>query len=341
MKVVTFGEILLRLAAPEYTRLFQKTSFDTSFCGGEANVAVSLALFGLDSAFVTKVPEGDIGQAAINSMRYFGVDITNIKRGGSRLGLFYLEKGASQRPSKVIYDRKNSAISTANRGDFDWNEIFDEVDWFHFTGINPALSQSVTDICLMACKVAKERGISISCDLNYRENLWSPIEAGKVMNNLMHYVDVCIANEEDAEKVFGIKADDTNVSTGKLNQDAYKKVAKKLYDRFGCKHVAITLRTSISANDNNWAGMLYSAKEDKYYFSKEYEVHIVDRVGAGDSFGAGLIYGLIQKMNSQDTLDFAVAASCLKHSIEGDFNRITVEEVMNLMSGDGSGRVKR
>jgi 2-dehydro-3-deoxygluconokinase len=341
MKVVTFGEILLRLASQGYLRLFQNNIFEASFCGAEANVAVSLANFGLESTFVTKLPDSDVGQAAINSLRYFGVDTSKIVRGGERLGLYYLEKGASQRSSKVLYDRAYSAIAKAKKNDFDWEVIFEGADWFHFTGINPALSYNLADICLEACKKAREKGIIISCDLNYRKKLWSTEQAGQIMSGVMSYVDVCIANEEDAENVFGIKAKYTDVSKGKLNYDGYKEVSKKLHDRFGCKYVAVTLRTSISANDNKWAGMLYSAEENEYYFSKEYTIHVVDRVGSGDSFGAGLIYGLMQKMKPQESLEFAVAASCLKHSLEGDFNRVKVEEVKNLMQGDSSGRVKR
>lgn len=341
MKIVTFGELMLRLAPLNNQRLFQSNIFENSFCGAEANVAVSLSLFGLDSKYVTKLPRSDVGQAAINSLRYFGVDTSHILRGGERLGVYYLEKGASQRSSKVIYDRAYSAIAMADKKDFNWDAIFEGVDWFHFTGINPALSQNVADICIEACMKAKEKGIIVSCDLNYRKNLWSSEQAGRLLSILMPYVDVCIANEEDAEKVFGIKAENTDVSAGELNHEDYKEVAKKLHDRFGCTYVAITLRTSISANDNKWAGMLYSSEENEYYFSKEYAIHIVDRVGGGDSFGAGLIYGLIQKMAPEECLEFAVAASCLKHSIEGDFNRVSVDEVRSLMAGDGVGRVKR
>lgn len=341
MKVITFGEILLRLAPQGYLKLFQNNIFESSFCGAEANVAVSLANFGLDSTFVSKIPDDDVGQAAINSLRYFGVDTSKIVRGGERLGLYYLEKGASQRPSKVLYDRAYSAIAKAEKKDFDWDAIFEGADWFHFTGINPALSQNLSDICLEVCEKAKEKGIIISCDINYRNKLWSTEQAGTIMSELMSYVDVCIANEEDAEKVFGIKAGSTDVSSGTLNYDAYKEVVKELNNRFDCKYVAITLRTSFSANDNKWAGMLFSAEENEYYFSKEYNIHVVDRVGSGDSFGAGLIYGLIQNMKSKDSLEFAVAASCLKHSLEGDFNRIRVDEVKSLMAGDSSGRVKR
>ena len=338
-KIVTFGEIMLRLAPEGYHRFFQNDSMDATSGGGEANAAVSLANFGLDAIFVSKLPKHDIGQAAVNSLRYFGVDTSKIVRGGERVGIYYIEKGASQRPSKVIYDRAYSAISKAEKIDFDWDSIFDGVTWFHFTGITPALGQNVADICLEACKKAKEKSITISCDLNIRKNLWTSEQAGKTMSLLMPFVDVCIANEEDAEKVFGIKAADTDISGGKLSHEGYKTVAKELTNRFGFKYVAITLRGSISANDNNWAAMLYDGSE--CYFSKNYAIHIVDRVGGGDSFGAGLIYGLATNMNAKECLEFAVAASCLKHSIQADFNRVSVDEVKALMGGDGSGRVQR
>ena len=338
-RVVTFGEIMLRLAPMGYLRFFQNDTMQATFGGGEANVAVSLANYGLDAAFVTKLPKNDIGQSAINGLRYFGVDTSLITRGGERVGIYYLEKGASQRPSKVIYDRAYSAIAMASQEDFNWDEIFKGADWFHFTGITPALGETVAQICLTACKKAKEKGITISCDLNYRKNLWTTKQAGETMGKLMPYVDVCIANEEDADKVFGIKADNTDVSGGKLSHDGYRSVAQKLKERFGCKYVAITLRTSISASDNKWAAMLYDG--ENYNFSKEYDVRIVDRVGGGDSFGAGLIYGLTSGMDSSQALEFAVAASCLKHTVEGDYNRVGVAEVNALASGDGSGRVQR
>ncbi|MCD7740826.1 MAG: sugar kinase [Ruminococcus sp.] len=341
MKVLSFGEILLRLAAPGYTKLFQKDSLDATFCGGEANVAVSLAIFGLDSAFLTKLPEGAAGDAAVNSMRYFGVDTSKIVYGDGRMGLYYLEKGASQRPSKVIYDRAYSAIALAQRSDFDWNVIFDGVDWFHWTGINPALSDNVAEICLDAVKAAKEKGITVSCDLNYRKNLWSSEKAKSVMAQLMSYVDVCIANEEDADKVLGIKPENNVVESGKLNKVGYESVAREICCRYGCKYVAITLRESYSASVNGWSGMLYSSAEDKAYFSRKYDIQIVDRVGGGDSFGAGLIYGLITGKQCQDAIEFAVAASCLKHTIEGDYNRNTVADVESLLNNGGSGRVQR
>jgi 2-dehydro-3-deoxygluconokinase len=341
MKVLSFGEILLRLAAPGYTKLFQKDSLDATFCGGEANVAVSLAIFGLDSVFITKLPNGTLGEAAVNSMRYFGVDTSKIVYGDGRLGLYYLEKGASQRPSKVIYDRAYSAIALAQRSDFDWDEIFEDVDWFHWTGINPALSDNVAEICFDAVKAAKAKGIIVSCDLNYRKNLWSKEKAKTVMTQQMPYVDVCIANEEDADKVLGIRPEDNDVESGKLNKAGYESVAREICSRFGCKYVAITLRESNSASMNGWSGILYSAEKDKEYFSRKYDIQIVDRVGGGDSFGAGLIYGLITGKQCQDAIEFAVAASCLKHTIEGDYNRTTVADVESLLNNGGSGRVQR
>jgi 2-dehydro-3-deoxygluconokinase len=338
-KVVTFGEIMLRLAPEGYLRFSQADKFGASFGGGEANVAVSLAHFGVDAAFVTKLPNNDIGQAAANSLRRYGVDIAKIKRGGPRLGIYYLEKGASQRASKVIYDRAGSSIAAAGCEDFDWESIFSGVKWFHVTGITPALGGKLPEICEQACKTAKDLGLTVSCDLNYRKNLWPRETAGAVMGKLMRYVDICIANEEDASDVFGIKAPDSDISGGKLSHEGYKSVAFSLKQRFGFKTVAITLRGSVSASDNNWAGMLY--QDDEYYFSKSYAVHIIDRVGGGDSFGAGLIYSALAKKSPQEALEFAVAASCLKHSIEGDFNLVTADEVQKLIGGDGSGRVQR
>lgn len=338
-KVITFGEIMLRLAPEGYYRFVQAESYGATYGGGEANVAVSLANYGLDAGFVTKLPAHEIGQAGINALRRFGVDTSNIVRGGDRVGIYFLEKGASQRPSKVIYDRAGSSIATAKPEDFDWDRIFEGAEWFHFTGITPALGDNVAAICLDACKAAKEKGITISCDLNYRNKLWSKEKAGQVMGELCQYVDVCISNEEDASDVFGIKAAGTDVTAGQVNHEGYRDVAKQLADRFGFSKVAITLRTSISANDNKWAAMLYDGTD--CYFSKEYLMHIVDRVGGGDSFGGGLIYACLQDMSAQDTIEFAVAASCLKHSIEGDFNQVSVDEVMKLAGGDASGRVQR
>lgn len=338
-KVVTFGEIMLRLAPAGYERFVQADSLGATFGGGEANVSISLANFGMNTSFVTKLPNHEIGQAAVNSLRKFGVDTTEIIRGGDRVGIYYLEKGASQRPSKVIYDRAGSAIAKAFLGEFDWDKILEGAGWFHFTGITPALSDELALICEEALRKAKEKGIIVSCDLNYRNKLWSKEKAGQVMDKLCKYVDICIANEEDANDVFGIKADNTDVTGGNLDKEAYKSVAKKLEERFGFDYVAITLRESISANDNRWAAMLYDCKE--YYFSKTYDVHIVDRVGGGDSFGAGLIYSIMNGYDGKDAIEFAVAASCLKHSVEGDFNLVSVDEVKKLALGDGSGRVQR
>jgi len=338
-KIVTFGEIMLRLAPEGYLRFNQADRFQATFGGGEANVAVALSNFGLDAVFVTKLPSHEIGQCAVNDLRKYGVDTSKITRGGERVGIYFLEKGASQRASKVVYDRAHSAIATATAADFNWDEIFDGVSWFHFTGITPALSDSCAEICATACKKAKEKNITISCDLNYRKKLWTKDKAREVMTGLMEYVDVVIANEEDAHDVFGISPSDTDVTTGKINHDGYKEVAKTLKDKFNLQKVAITLRTSISANDNKWAALLYDGND--YNFSKSYDVRIVDRVGGGDSFGSGLIYALLNNYNSADAVEFAVAASCLKHSIEGDYNRVTVDEVSTLAKGDGSGRVQR
>lgn len=338
-KIVTFGEIMLRLAPEGYYRFVQADTFGATYGGGEANVAVSLANYGFDASFVTKLPKHEIGQSAVNALRKFGVDTSKIVRGGDRVGIYFLEKGASQRPSKVIYDRADSSIAKASRSDFDWKSIFEGVEWFHFTGITPALNDEVADICMDACKAAKEMGITISCDLNYRNKLWSKEKAGKVMAALCEYVDVCIANEEDAADVFGIHAVDTDVTAGTVNHDGYKDVAKQLADRFGFKKVAITLRESISANDNNWSAMLYDGND--YFFSKKYPMRIVDRVGGGDSFGGGLICASLNGYDSQNTIEFAVAASCLKHSIEGDFNMVSMDEVLKLANGDASGRVQR
>ncbi len=338
-KIVTFGEVMLRLAPENYLRFVQSDKYEATYGGAEANVAVSLANYGMDAAFVTKLPAHEIGQGAINSLRKFGVDTSKIVRGGERVGIYFCEKGASQRPSKVIYDRAHSSISTAVVEDFDWESILDGVDWFHFTGITPALSDTTAKVCLEALKVAKAKGITVSCDLNFRKKLWTKEKAGKVMGELCTYVDYCIANEEDAKDVFGIEADNTDIYGGKLNHEGYVSVAKKLTEKFGFKGVAITLRESKSASDNDWSGMLYT--EGNAYFSKKYSMHIVDRVGGGDSFGAGLIYSLTNDYDNQSAIEFAVAASCLKHTIEGDYNMVSVAEVKNLAGGDASGRVQR
>ena len=340
-RIVTFGEIMMRLNPEGYLRIVQSGKFEATYAGGEANVAVSLANYGMDAAFVTKVPAHEVGQCTVNELRRYGVDTRFMVRGGDRLGIYFCEKGASQRPSKVIYDRAGSAIALARPEDFDWDAIFDGADWFHWTGITPALGGFLPEICLAACQAAKRRGVTVSCDLNFRKKLWSPQQAGEVMGRLMPYVDVCIANEEDAKDVFGIEAAESDIDGGRLNHAGYVDVARQLAQRFGCKKVAITLRGSRSANDNDWAGLLYDGAEDRAVFSTTYRIHIVDRVGGGDSFGGGLIYALLSGYNSQQAIDFAVAASCLKHSIEHDFNQVTVAEVAALAAGNASGRVQR
>jgi 2-dehydro-3-deoxygluconokinase len=339
IKVVTFGEIMLRLQTPAHQRFIQAQSLEATFGGGEANVAVSLANYGLNPYFVTKIPKNPIGDACVAELRKYNVGTEYIARGGERLGIYFIEKGASQRASQVVYDRAHSSISTATAEDFDWDTILDGAKWFHFTGITPALGDSAAELTLEACKKAKEKGVTVSCDLNYRKKLWSTEKACEVMSKLMPYVDVLIANEEDSEKVFGIKAAGTNITGGHLSDEGYKDVAKQLVEKFGFKKVAITLRESISASINNWAAMLYDGKE--FYKSKKYEMTVIDRVGGGDSFGGGLIYSLLSGFDMQDTIEFAVAASCLKHSIEGDFNLVSADEVKNLAKGDGSGRVQR
>ena len=338
-KVVTFGEIMLRLAPPGTGRFGQTSALEMSFGGGEANVAVSLAHFGVDAAFVTRLPSNDIAQACINQLRGYGVETRHIIRGGERIGIYFLETGASQRASAVIYDRAQSAIATIEPSSLNWSEIFAGATWFHFTGITPALSDVAARAVAEGAKAAKAAGLTVSCDLNFRKKLWSSAKAQEVMSALMQHVDICIANEEDAEKVFGIKASDTNVHDAKIDHARYIEVAEKLTARFGFKGVAITLRESFSASRNGWSGLFYIG--GKAHFSKRYEIDIVDRVGAGDSFAAGLIYGLVQKQSPQEAVEFAAAASCLKHSVRGDFNLCSLAEVKTLLAGDGSGRVQR
>ncbi|MBQ7058969.1 MAG: sugar kinase [Firmicutes bacterium] len=340
-KVVTFGELMIRLQPYNYERFIQASNLEFTFGGGEANVAVSLANYGLDAVYVTKLPAHAIGQCAVNSLRRYGVDTSKIVRGGDRVGIYFNEKGASQRASVCIYDRAHSAIAEASPSDFDWDAIFEGVDWFHFTGITPALGPNVVEICKDACKAAKARGVKISCDLNYRGKLWTRDEAREAMTELCQYVDVCISNEEDAKDVFGIEAEATDITGGKLNKEGYKSVARQLAEKFNFEKVAITLRESISASDNDWSGMLYDAVSGEYCFSKLYHLRIVDRIGGGDSFGGGLIYSLLAGKTTQQAVEFAVAASALKHSIEGDYNFVSVAEVEKLAGGDGSGRVQR
>ena len=340
-KFITFGEIMFRLNPEGFLRLVQADKLEVSVAGGEANVSVSLANYGLDTAFVSKVPTHEIGDMVVRGLRTYGIDTQYLLRGGRRLGIYYVEKGASQRPSKVIYDRENSAIAEADPSEFDWDTIFEGAEWFHWTGITPALSDNMVQATLEACKKAKEKGVMVSCDLNYRKKLWTREKAGQVMAQLLPYVDVCIANEEDCADVFGIHAEGTDIEGGKLNHEGYISVARQLSQRFGCKKVAITLRGSISASENDWAGMLYDAATDTANFSRQYNIKIVDRVGGGDSFGGGLIYALSQGYADADAINFAVAASCLKHTIEHDFNQVKVDEVLALMKGSGSGRVQR
>lgn len=331
-KVVTFGEIMLRLAPNGYYRFFQNDQFQATFGGAEANVAVSLANYGLDSVYVTKLPNHAIGHAAANSLRYFGVDISKIVYGGERIGIYYLEKGASQRESVCIYDRKYSSIQQADISDFDWDSIFDGADLFHFTGITPALSENLVEICRQACICAKSKGVKISCDLNYRGKLWTVEQARRAMTELCKYVDVFISNEGQAKDILEIETENTG-------REGYKSVAKQLADKFGFEKVAITVRRSISADDNDWSAMLYDG--ENYCFSKEYRLHIVDRVGGGDSFGGGLIYALLSGKSSKDAIEFATAAGALKHSVEGDYNRVSADEVEKLVGGDGTGRIQR
>ncbi len=338
-KVVTFGEIMLRLSPPGHLRFVQTSSFDAIYGGGEANVAVSLANFGLHSHFVSKVPDHEIGQCAINALRAYGVNTDHVMRGGERLGIYYCENGASQRPSKVIYDRAGSSIAEVGLGEFDWKHIFEGASWFHFTGITPALSDNAAAVTLEALKMAKAMNTKVSVDLNFRKKLWTPEKANRVMNELMEYVDVIIANEEDAEKVFGIKAGQSDVITGELHEEGYQEVARELVKRFGVEKVAITLRESLSASDNNWSGLLYDGQE--FYTSRKYSIRIVDRVGGGDSFCGGLIYALMTGMDSATAVEFAAGASCLKHTVHGDFNMVSAKEVKLLIQGDASGRVQR
>lgn len=336
---VFFGELLMRLGTRGYQRFVQANEFEVGYTGAEANCAVSLTNFGLDAFVVSAVPDTDIGQACINYFRRFGVNTDYIRRSGRRLGTFYLEKGASQRPSQVIYDRSGSSITELAVGDLPWKEILANKDWFHFSGTAPALSDNMPSVVEEACRTAKEQGLIVSCDLNYRSKLWSSERAQKVMSGLMKYVDVLFANEEDADKIFGIKAPGAEVVLAKVDKAGYVDVAKELSSRFSLEFVAITLRQSISASDNNWSAMLYDRRES--YFSKKYSVHLVDRVGGGDAFSGALIYSLLIGMKPQDAIEFATAASCLKQTIPGDFNLVCCEEVMTLVSGDASGRVKR
>lgn len=339
-KIVTMGEIMLRLSTPGYERFVQADSFDVCYGGGEANVAVSLANFGHEAYFVSKLPKNEIGQAAVNSLRRYGVDTSYITRGGNRIGIYYLESGASMRPSKVIYDRAHSAIAEATEKDFDFDAIFHNAEWFHWTGITPAISDQAATLIEQALIAAKKHGVVVSCDLNFRKKLWTSEKAQKVMRHLMQYVDVCIGNEEDAEMCLGFKAGHSDVTKGDLELAGYQEIFAAMKKEFGFKYIVTSLRESHSASDNGWSGLVYDGKE--FYHSKSYEIRIVDRVGGGDSFAAGFIHGILAYQNDfKKALEFAVAASALKHTVLGDFNAVSVSEVETLMGGDASGRVQR
>lgn len=328
-KIVCFGEIMMRLNPLNKERFIQADNFAISYSGAEANVCASLANYFEDSSqiyFVSKVPANELGKSSIKTLRSQNINTEYVVQGGQRLGLYFLEEGASQRPSKVIYDRKNSSFAESSISDYDWDKIFEDCSWFHFSGITPALSENLAEICKIACKKAKEKNIKISCDLNYRKKLWTTEKANSVMSDLFEFVDVCIANEEDVQNVFGL-------------QGSYEELAQKIIQKFSCKLVAFTLRESFSADKNIWSSLLFSKTES--FKSKKYEIQIVDRVGAGDSFSGALIYALLNDYSNQNSLEFATAASCLKHSIHGDFNQVTVDEVLSLMKGNSNGRIQR
>lgn len=341
MKVVSFGEIMLRLSSDGYYKLFQKPELNTSFCGAEANVAVALSNFGDEAEFVTALPDNDIGRAACRELMRYGVKTDNIVYTGDRLGIFFAEKGASQRPSKVIYDRKNSAIASVDPSSFDWEKIFDGADWFHITGITPALSDSLAKISVDAVKAAKKAGLTVSCDINYRSKLWSAEKARPVMTEIMKYVDVCIGNEEDAEIVFGIKAGTTDVTKGQLDTDGYKKSLQTVAETFGCKIVAYSQRKSYSASDNGWSGIIYDDEKKQVYTSAQYDIRITDRIGGGDAFASGLIYALHNNISPANAIETAAAAGCLDQTLEGDFCLFGINDVLDLAGGNSSGRVKR
>lgn len=338
-KFVGFGELLLRMSPDGYQRFAQANRFNLSYSGAEGNMAVALSYMGMPAEIVTKLPQNDIGMCAKRAMEHYGVKTEHIAYGGERLGLYYLEKGASQRPSKIIYDRKHSAFAESTATDYTWDEIFKDAAWFHFTGITVALSPDMRDICEQACEIAKRHGVKVSCDLNYRSSLWSEEEAQAAMKPLMKYVDVLIGNEEDAEKTLGMRAGRTDVKAAKLDTDGYRELAERLVADYGFEAIAFTLRESISASRNNWSALLYTG--GKTFVSHKYSIDIVDRVGGGDSFASGLIYAYMNEMEPAEAINFAAAASCLKHTIEYDFNLCTPDEVLNLMNGDGSGRIAR
>ncbi len=338
-KVVTLGEIMLRLSTPDFKRFVQADTFDITYGGGEANVSAALCNYGLNGTFVSKVPNNAIGQSAINHLRRYGVDTQFVARGGDRLGIYFLETGASMRASQVIYDRAGASIADVDASEFDWDKIFDGASWFHTTGITPALSDKAAALTEAALKAAKAKGITTSIDLNFRKKLWTKEKARVIMTKLCEHVDVCIGNEEDADLCLGFKAANTDVTKGELNLDGFKDVFKQMKDRFGFKFIASSLRESHSASDNGWSALVYDGNE--FFHTKEYNVRIVDRVGSGDSFASGLIYGLVTGMPMNEAAEFGVAASALKHTIPGDLNHATLNDVKDLMKGDGSGRVQR
>lgn len=338
-KVITMGEIMLRLSTPDHERFVQAKEFDINYGGGEANVAVSLAHYGHDAYFVSKVPENEVGQAAVNSLRQYGVHTDYVMKGGSRLGIYFLETGCAMRPSKVIYDRAGSSISQAKSSDFDFDAIFEGVEWFHWSGITPALSDDCAECVRMACEVAHRKGVTVSCDLNFRKKLWTSEKAQSVMRPLMQYVDVCIGNEEDAELCLGYRPD-SDVEKGNTQAEGYNDIFRRMSKELGFRYVVSTLRESVSATHNGWKGLLFDG--ENFYTSRHYDIdYIEDRVGGGDSFTAGIVHGLLRGMSMQDVLDFAVAASALKHTIPGDVNLMSETEVKTLMHSSGNGRVER
>lgn len=341
-KIVTMGEIMLRLSTPNNEKFIQADEFDINYGGGEANVAVSLANYGHDAEFVSALPKNPIGDAAIATLRKYNVGTKHISRSGERVGIYFLETGSAMRASNVVYDRANSSISTAKADEFDFDEIFKDTDWFHFTGITPAVSDSAAKLTEVALKAAKKAGVTVSVDLNFRKKLWSSEKAKRIMTNLMQYVDVCIGNEEDAEKVLGFKPGNTDVTAGELELNGYVDIFNQMCDQFKFKYVISSLRESFSASNNDWSACIMDGATREFYHSKKYHITpIVDRVGGGDSFAAGLICGLCDKKDFKSALEFAVAASALKHTIPGDFNLVTREDVEGLAGGDGSGRVQR
>ncbi|HUW11804.1 MAG TPA: sugar kinase [Anaerolineae bacterium] len=339
-KAVFFGELMMRLATKRYERLVQAHELEVDYTGAEANVGISLVNYGLQAYVVSAVPDSPVGQACVNAMRRYGLNVDYVQRMGYRLGIYFVETGAAQRPSLFLYNRKGSAITELDRGDVAWDEIMQGKDWFHFTGITPALADSVTDLTRDACAAAKRHGLTVSCDLNYRSKLWPLEKAQRVMTELMQYVDVLFTNEEEASQVLGVSARDTDISAGKLSDEGYEDVARQLLERFSLRYAVITLRESLSATVNNWSGMFFDGKQ--VYRSRKYHIdHIVDRIGGGDAFTGGFIFGILTGMDPQDTVEFAAAASCLKHTIHRDFNLVTLEEVKALMKGGGGGRIQR